>query len=187
MRRKCGVFQNIPRSGYCLDEQFFCKFVCNSTALSNLQLECFLPGYWNIFRFDNMTAIEMPSAAPYDHWLKLSPSDWRKVFKYIPMLEAAQGELESEEASPIALDDLKWGLYVDLAFLGLVYDLMVDPKMMSEMCGVTAMNEFDYLTLCELLAVATHGDNFSNGVLELKIKDKTILRILKALQNRLSS
>jgi hypothetical protein len=135
-----------------------------------------------------MTAIEMPSTALYDHWLKLSPADWGKVFRYIPLLEAdyAQDELVSAEALPIALDDLKWGLYVDLAFLGLVCDLDPDSTM-QEMCGATVMNDFDYLTLCEMLAIATHGDNFSNGFLELKIKDKTILNILKSLQSRLSS
>ncbi|HSJ66061.1 MAG TPA: DUF6508 domain-containing protein [Anditalea sp.] len=126
------------------------------------------------------------------HWLCLKKEDFTNVLNYIVLMEAQFGKAEEllardkkDEANEhyYNFDDLKWALYKDLAFLGLVTDTeWVNFLELQDMLeNPDQFNELDYLTLCKVLAISTSGTHFSDGYFDRKIKNKTILKLLKSL------
>jgi len=126
------------------------------------------------------------------HWLCLKKEDFQTVLGYIPIMEAQFSKAEqlivmdlTAEATSqyYDFDDVKWTLYKDLAFLGLVTDTQwIDTTALKEKLEYPDhFEQLDYLTLCKLMAISTGGTSFSDGYFERKIKNKTILKLLKAI------
>jgi len=128
------------------------------------------------------------------HWLCLKKEDFTNVLGYISLMEAQFEKAEkligmdlSDEATEqyFDFDDIKWSMYKDLAFLGLVTDTAWSDfgELQSKLEIPDQFGELDYLTLCKIMAVSTSGTHFSDGYFDRKIKNKTILRLLIALSH----
>jgi len=126
------------------------------------------------------------------HWLCLKKEDFTNVLGYISLMEAQFDKAEkligmdlTDEATQhyYDFDDIKWAMYKDLAFLGLVTDTAwVDVMdLHTKLEYPDQFSELDYLTLCKLMAISTSGTHFSDGYFDRKIKNKTILKLLIAL------
>lgn len=126
------------------------------------------------------------------HWLCLKKEDFTNVLGYIDLMEAQFSKAEkligmdlTDEATQqyYDFDDMKWAMYKDLAFLGLVTDTAWADflDLQDKLEQPDHFNELDYLTLCKVMAISTSGTHFSDGYFDRKIKNKTILKLLKAL------
>jgi len=126
------------------------------------------------------------------HWLCLKKEDFTNVLSYIASMEAQFEKAEkligmdlTDEATQqyYDFDDIKWSMYKDLAFLGLVTDTeWADfDDLHSKLEFPDQFDELDYLTLCKVMAISTSGTHFSDGYFDRKIKNKTILKLLIAL------
>ena len=127
------------------------------------------------------------------HWLCLKKEDFKTLLDYIPVMERHfkcledSAEVVPEDPNDISnyeIEEIKWSLYKDLAFLGIVTDAKwTDFKeLKKKLESPIALLECDYLKLCKLLAVSASGSHFSDGFFMHKIKDQTILHLLKALE-----
>lgn len=132
------------------------------------------------------------------HWLCLKREDFQAVLSYIPQMEAQFDKAEQLVGGDLPdlaaehffdFEEIKWRLYKDLAFLGLVTDAVWhDHNQLKDL--LEKPNDFislDYLVLCKLLAISTFGSHFSDGYFERKIKNKTILKLLQALDSAIDS
>jgi len=126
------------------------------------------------------------------HWLCLKKEDFQTVLSYIQIMEAQFSKAEqlidmdlTAEATIqyYDFDDVKWAMYKDLAFLGLVTDTeWADAETLKDKLeNPDQFYQMDYLTLCKLMAISTCGSCFSDGFFERKIKNKTILKLLQAI------
>ncbi|KEO74193.1 DUF6508 domain-containing protein [Anditalea andensis] len=126
------------------------------------------------------------------HWYELKKEEFENVFRYIPIMEAHFQKSErlmeldcTEEASMhfFNIDDLKWDLYKELAFIGLVTDSSwPDASHLENMLeNPSDFHELDYMSLCKMIAISTSGSHFSDGYFDRKIKNRTVLKLLQAL------
>lgn len=140
-------------------------------------------------RSDSSSIVEVVDVS--FHWLCLKREDFEVVLSYIPQMEAQFDKAEKlvGDSPEIAtghffdFEDIKWKLYKDLAFLGLVTDIVWENHYQLKQL-LEKPNQFvnlDYLDLCKLVAISTFGTHFSDGYFDRKIKNKTILKLLKAL------
>jgi len=130
------------------------------------------------------------------HWLCLKKEDFHNVLNYIQIMETQFAnaerliglELTAEDTSHYYdFDEVKWSMYKDLAFLGLVTDTeWEDTAALKDMLDYPdQFNKLDYLTLCKLMAISTGGTSFSDGFFDRKIKNKTVLKLLQAISKSL--
>lgn len=132
------------------------------------------------------------------HWLCLRKEDFQAVLNYIPLMQSQFIKAEkligmdlTDEATRqfYDFDDLKWALYKDLAFIGLVTDTKWadSAKLKEQLECPDLFDQLDYLTLCKLLAFSTRGTHFSDGYFERKIKNKTVLKLLIAITDAIDN